>query len=68
MSKQVYFVIAVDVDNKTVAIDDEMFSLHYETLGGYYDTKTKEWGVDEDNSIYDKALKILNAKAQLERE
>ena len=68
MSKQVHFVIAVDVDEKTVYIDDDTYAAKFDYAQGYWDTDKEEWLEDSDRLLYDQALEILNTKAQLERE
>jgi hypothetical protein len=68
MSRQVHFVIAVDVDDKNVFIDDETYSAKFDLCQGYWDTEKEQWIEDEDGSLYYEALAILNNKAQLERD
>jgi|AntAceMinimDraft_12_1070368.scaffolds.fasta_scaffold43745_3 hypothetical protein len=68
MSKQVHFVIAVDVDTKEIYIDDDTYSARFDEEQGYFDTDTESWKADDDQSFYNQALKILNTKAQLGKE
>jgi hypothetical protein len=68
MSRQVHFVIAVDVDDNTVSIDDDTYAAKFDYSQGYWDTDKEQWFEDEDRTLYDLALGILNNKAQLERE
>jgi hypothetical protein len=68
MGREVHFVIAVDVDTKQVYIDDDTYSAKFDYEQGYYDTDKEQWFEDEDRTLYDLALGILNNKAQLERE
>lgn len=65
MSREVHFVIAVDVDTNDIYIDDETYAAKFDYEQGYWDTDTEQWHEDEDRLLYDKALKILNNKAQL---
>jgi len=68
MAKQVHFVVAVDVDTGTISIDDETYTARFSSSEGYWNTETEEWSSDPRQFYYDKALKILNSKANLERE
>jgi len=68
MSREVHFVIAVDIDNNTVKIDDDTYAAKFDYAQGYWDTDKEQWLEDEDRRLYDIALDILNTKAQLERE
>lgn len=56
--KIVYFVVAVDLCNKTKYIDDEMLVSRFPD-GSVFDTEHYEW-VDEDQEEYAEALAILN--------
>jgi hypothetical protein len=60
MSKQVYFVIGVDVDDKEVFIDDEAFIARFDKHQQVWDTEKSEWSRDENLELYSKALEILN--------
>jgi len=68
MSKQVHFVIAVDVDEKTVYIAEDTYAAKFDYAQGYWDTDKEEWLEDSERLLYDQALKILNTKAKLERD
>lgn len=68
MGREVHFVLAVDVDNGTISIDDDTYAAKFDLAQGYWDTEKEEWFEDEDRLLYDKALELLNAKARLERE
>ena len=65
MGREVHFVIAVDVDDNAIYIDDDTYTAKFDYDQGYWDTDKKQWCEDEDRLLYDKALKILNSKAQL---
>lgn len=60
MSKQVYFVIGVDLDDKEVFIDDEAFQARFNKYEQVWDTEKSTWVGDEDLELYSEALKILN--------
>jgi hypothetical protein len=62
MSKQVYFVIGVDVDEGTAFIDDESFIARFGKDEQVWDTELREWVSDEGQGSYHKALDILNSK------
>lgn len=68
MSREVHFVIAVDVDTNEVYIDDETYATRFDYSQGYWDTDKQEWFEDEDRLLYDKALEILNINATLGKE
>ena len=68
MSKQVHFVIAVDVDTKEISIEDDTYLARFDEEQGYFDTDTESWEADDDQFFYDQAYKILNTKAQLGKE
>ena len=68
MGREVHFVVAVDVDNKTLYIDDDTYAAKFDHSQGYWDTDKEEWLEDSDRLLYDQALEILNTKAKLERE
>ena len=48
MSKQVHFVIAVDVDTKEISIDDDTYLARFDEEQGYFDTDTESWKADDD--------------------
>jgi hypothetical protein len=60
VSKQVYFVIGVDLDDKQVFIDDEAFQARFGKHEQVWDTEDSIWVRDEDLELYSEALKILN--------
>lgn len=62
MSKQVYFVIAVDLDEKAPFIDDDTFTARFSKNEQVWDTELNEWVEDEDQELYSQALEILNTK------
>lgn len=68
MSREVHFVVAVDVDTGKVYIDDDTYAAKFDMAQGYWDTENQEWFEDEDRLLYDKALDIFNRKALLENE
>lgn len=68
MAKQVHFVIAVDVDNQTIFIDDDTYTAKFDRAEQVWDSEAEHWLGDDDGSYYQSALTILNNKAQIERE
>ena len=60
MSKQVVFVITVDIDNKEVFIDDALFMAKFGKSEEAWDTEAQEWVADPENELYYQALEILN--------
>jgi hypothetical protein len=68
MSKQVYFVIAVDVDRQEIYIDDDTFTARFHKNEQVWDTETEEWLQDGNGFYHTAALTILNNKAQIERD
>lgn len=62
MSKQVYFVVAVDLDEKVPFIDDDTFTARFSKSEQVWDTELKEWVEDDDLELYNQALEILNSK------
>jgi len=68
MSREVHFVVAVDVDSGEIYIDDDTYAAKFDYSQGYYDTEKEAWFEDEDRLLYGKALEILNSKSKLERE
>jgi hypothetical protein len=60
MAKQVYFVVAVDLDECVPFIDDDTFTARFSSTEQVWDTELQEWQEDPDQEFYDKALKILN--------
>lgn len=63
MSKQIYFVIGVDLETKEVFIDDETFTARFDKSEQVWNSDTDEWEeYDEDGTLYAEALEILNTK------
>ena len=62
MSKQVYFVVAVDLDEKVPFIDDDTFTARFSKTEQVWDTELNEWVEDDDLELYNQALEILNSK------
>lgn len=62
MSKQVYFVIAVDLDEGVPFIDDEVFTARFGESEQVWNTETSEWIPDPELELYNQALEILNSK------
>ena len=60
MSKQVAFVITVDVDDREAFIDDALFMAKFGKSEQAWDTDTQEWVGDPENELYYQALEILN--------
>ncbi len=60
MSKQVYFVIAVDLDEKAPFIDDDTFTARFSKTEQVWDTDKNEWVEDPELELYNQALEILN--------
>jgi hypothetical protein len=61
MARIVHFVIAVDIDNKTVHIDDDTFTAVFHN-GALYDEDNQEWREEDYDTEYLPALEILNTK------
>jgi hypothetical protein len=62
MSKQVYFVIGVDLDSKEPFIDDDTFTARFSKSEQVWDTETNEWVSDPELELYAEALEIINKK------
>lgn len=63
MSRQVMFVISVDLDTKEVFIDDDSLVARFGSHEQVWNTDTEEWEADDENSTaYAEALEILNTK------
>jgi hypothetical protein len=60
MSKQVYFVVAVDLNSKEVFIDDETFTARFKRDEQVWNTETNQWEEDDQAFLYEDALEILN--------
>ena len=61
MSKQVVFVITVDIDEREVFIDDALFMAKFGKSEEAWDTDAQEWVDDPENELYYQALEILNS-------
>jgi hypothetical protein len=61
MGRQVYFVVSVDLDDNSVAIDDDTFMARFGKDEQVWDDNKGEWREYEDGE-YEKAVEILNAK------
>jgi hypothetical protein len=62
MSKQVYFVIAVDLEDGVPFIDDDTFTARFSKTEQVWDTEKSEWVEDPELELYSQALEILNSK------
>ena len=62
MSKQVFFVIGVDLDDEEVFIADDTYSARFSEDEQVWDTDINEWVEDEDRKYYLDALDLLNNK------
>lgn len=60
MSKQVHFVIVVDLGTGEKFIDDDTLTARFDD-GSTWDTDTQEW-IEEEEEDYERALAILNDK------
>lgn len=67
MSKQVYFVIGVDLDSKEPFIDDDVFTARFSKDEQVWDTEKIGWVEDPELELYSEALEILN-KVPLRRD
>jgi hypothetical protein len=59
MARTVHFVIAVDLDSKTVHIDDDTFTAKFHD-GALYDDETQQWREEDYDTEYLPALQLLN--------
>lgn len=59
MARTVHFVIAVDIDDKSVRIDDDTFTAKFHE-GAVYDEEKQEWRKEDYETEYLPALEILN--------
>lgn len=62
LSKQVYFVVGVDLESKEPFIDDDTFTTRFSKSEQVWDTETNEWVSDPELELYAEALEILNKK------
>jgi hypothetical protein len=60
VSKQVVFVITVDIDKREAFIDDALFMAKFGKSEQAWDTDTQKWVGDPENELYYQALEILN--------
>jgi hypothetical protein len=61
MAKQVYFVVAVDLDEGVPFIDDAVLTARFASDEQVWDTETEKWESDDEAAtLYLKALEILN--------
>lgn len=60
LSKQVVFVITVDIEDREAFIDDALFMAKFGKSEQAWDTDAQEWVEDPDNELYYQALEILN--------
>jgi hypothetical protein len=66
MTRLVYFVIAVDLDDKSVSVDDETFTARFSKSEQVWDTELSEWRPYTEENVmgtpeeYDLAVDILN--------
>jgi hypothetical protein len=69
MSRQVMFVISVDLETKDVFIDDDSLTARFGSHEQIWNTDKEEWEADDDDSsAYYEALQILNTKCVLGQE
>ena len=62
LSKQVYFVVGVDLDSKEPFIDDDTFTARFSKSEQVWDTELNEWVNDPELELYAEALEILNKR------
>jgi len=60
VSKQVVFVITVDIEDREAFIDDALFMAKFGKSEQAWDTDTQEWVEDPELELYYQALEILN--------
>jgi hypothetical protein len=61
VSKQVHFVITVDLSEGVPFIDDETYSARFSKSEEVWNTETSEWeDYGEEMELYYRALEILN--------
>jgi hypothetical protein len=61
MSKRVYFVVAVDLTDEQIYLDDEAFMARFDKDQQVWDTEAEAWEGFSDEA-YGQALAILNSK------
>lgn len=68
MSREIHFIVVVNIDDKTVRIDDDTFITRFSSKEQVWDTELSEWrDFDEEATEYTEAVQILN-NSKLERE
>ena len=60
MSRQVYFVVGVDLDEGVPFIDDATFTARFSKDEKVWDTEKNEWREEDYETEYLPALEILN--------
>jgi hypothetical protein len=66
MAREIHFVIAVDIDNGTISIDDGSYQARWAGNEQVWDTDKQDWRELKDNE-YEIALELLNTR-KLENE
>lgn len=61
MSRLVYFVVGVDLDDKEIYIDDETFMAVFSKSQQVWDTDLNEWREYEADE-YEQAVDLLNTR------
>ena len=61
MSREIHFVLAVDLDSQTVSVDDGTYVARFQPSEQVWDTDLLAWR-DYEEGEYDLALQILNTK------
>jgi len=60
MSREVHFVVTVDLDSGVPFIDDETFTARFGKDERVWDSETNEWREEDYETEYLPALEILN--------
>lgn len=60
MSRVVYFVVGVDLEEKVPFIDDDVFTARFDKTEKVWDSDTEEWREEDFDNEYLPALEILN--------
>lgn len=66
MARIIHFVIAIDLDDKSVSVDDETYTARFSPSEQVWDTELEQWVeyvvVDDEtgDSEYDLAVEILD--------
>ena len=61
MAREIHFVIAVDIDNGTISIDDGSYQARWAGNEQVWDNELCSWREFEDDE-YELALELLNTK------